>query len=165
VRATFIGHRPARRALVLVPVLGVVLLGVGFLVFRTSSRGSGCDALRDDRVLGIGSQRIHAQVADTPDAIGKGLGGRNCIDANRGMLFVFQQAGLHQFWMKGMRFPIDMVWIDDDHEVVWLERDVSPSTYPMSFFNREDPARYVLELKAGRSSELGLEQGSRIGFS
>ena len=148
----------------LLPVLGVVLLVVGSLAFRAGSNGSGCDPLRNDRVLHIGSEQIHAQVAGTPDAIGEGLGGRNCIDPNRGMLFVFQQAGLHQFWMKGMKFPIDMVWIDDDHQVVWLERNVSPSTYPMSFFNREDPALYVLELKARRSSELGLERGSTIGF-
>jgi uncharacterized membrane protein (UPF0127 family) len=128
------------------------------------SRAEACGAYRTDETIRIGSSDVDAEVAAKPAAITKGLSGRKCIAADRAMLFSFGRPGVYSFWMKGMRFPIDIVWLDGAHDVVWLERNVSPSTYPMSFLNREDPAQYVLELKAGRSRELGLRIGSHLDF-
>ena len=126
--------------------------------------GGGCGSYRSDKIVRVGSHEVHAEVANTPAAQQKGLGGRKCIGPDQAMLFEFQKAGLLQFWMKGMRFPIDMVWLDPDRRVVWVERNVSPDTYPMNFFNRGDPAQYVLELKAGNAKELGLKVGSTVSF-
>ena len=57
-----------------------------------------------------------------------------------------------------------MVWLGADRTVVWVERNVSPSTYPTNFFNRNDPAQYVLELKAGTARTLGLKIGAPVRF-
>ena len=47
-----------------------------------------------------------------PEERSQGLSGRPNLAAGTGMLFVFEQAGSYAFWMKDMRFPLDMVWID-----------------------------------------------------
>jgi uncharacterized membrane protein (UPF0127 family) len=142
-------------------------LALGLVALSTSCSGSGasaCGGYRKDKVVRIGSHRIDAEVVDTESTLEKGLGGRKCIGPDQGMLFVFKEPGVHSFGMQGMKFPIDMVWLGADRTVVWQERNVSPSTSPTSFFNRNDPAQYVLELKAGTARKLGLKIGSPVSF-
>lgn len=84
------------------------------------------------------------------------------------MLFVFDVPGKYGFWMKDMRFPIDMVWISQDGTVVHIEREVSPSTYfdfnpPKTFVNTPD-AKYVLEMASGTSEKYGLYLGTKVGI-
>ncbi len=66
--------------------------------------------------------------------------------------------------MKDMKFPIDIAWISPDKKVVGLEIDVEPSTYPDSFVNKDQPAQYVLELKANRSKTLNINLGTPVKF-
>jgi len=126
--------------------------------------GSACGHYRKDVRVTVQSQTIEAEKVVTPAARGRGLGGRPCIGANRGMLWAYALPVHISFWMKDMRFPIDIVWIGPDHRVVWLERNLEPSTYPKTFTNYGDAALYVLELKAGRAKSLGLKLGTRVAF-
>ena len=142
-------------------------LALGIAALTTSCSGSSastCGGYRKDKVIRIGSHKIDAEVVDTESSLEKGLGGRKCIGSDQGMLFVFKQPGVYSFGMRGMKFPIDMVWLGADRTVVWVERNVSPSTYPTNFFNRNDPAQYVLELKAGTARTLGLKIGAPVRF-
>ncbi len=124
-----------------------------------------CGIYRKDRVIRIGSEIINAEVASSPDERAKGLAGRPCILPSQGMLFEFAQTGQHPFWMKGMKFPIDVVWIGQDFKVASIEIDLQPSTYPAGVVNKkENPAKYVLELKANRTKELRVSQGTTINF-
>ena len=125
---------------------------------------SACSAYRSDKTVRVGSQRITAEVADTPAERSKGLGGRACITPSEGMLFVFDKPGRLPIWMKDMKFPLDIVWIDSDHKAVAIEVNVSPSTYPDSFVNKDKPAQFVLELQAERSKSLGINLGTPINF-
>ncbi|HXY18184.1 MAG TPA: DUF192 domain-containing protein, partial [Candidatus Nitrosopolaris sp.] len=69
------------------------------------------------------------------------------------------------FWMKDMKFPIDMIWISSSHKAVVVEEDVKPSTYPDRFVNPVNhPAQYVLELQAHASTRLGINPGTPIKF-
>lgn len=87
-------------------------------------------------------------VADTPARQAQGLSGRTTLGEREGLLFVFPQAGLYNFWMKDMLFPIDIIWIGEDRRVVDLTEDARPESYPKTFTSRA-PARYVLEVPAG----------------
>jgi len=64
------------------------------------------------------------------------------------MLFVFENPGIHGIWMKDMKFPIDIIWLDKDMSVISKELNVSPDTYPQVFYPSRE-AYYVLEVKAG----------------
>jgi uncharacterized protein len=80
------------------------------------------------------------------------------------MFFAFTKPGQYPFWMKGMKFPIDIIWITSTHQVAAIEVNESPSTYPASKFVNKIPAQYVLELKANRSKELRMAIGTAVSF-
>lgn len=120
---------------------------------------------RDDKTITIGSQQLKAEVVTSPQAQAKGLSGRQCIAANEAMLFEFPKPGQYSFWMKDMKFPIDMIWVAANHKVVSIKENVQPSTYPDSFTNAADQlAQYILEVQAHDSSRLRIDPGTTINF-
>ena len=125
---------------------------------------SGCGAYRDDKTVTINKTQLKTEVAQTQAQREQGLSGRPCIEPDRGMLFVFDKPGQYAIWMKDMKFPIDIVWINASHKTVGLEVNVAPSTYPDHFVNKDQPALYVLELKANRAKELGVGLGTTVSF-
>lgn len=124
---------------------------------------SACGPYRKDGIVAIDGQDISVEVVKDQNELQKGLAGRPCILPNQGMLFAFTKPGQYPIWMKGMKFPIDIVWITSDRKVAAIEIDESPSTYPDRFANKI-PAQYVLELKANRSQELHMKIGSSVQF-
>lgn len=91
----------------------------------------------------------------------KGLGGRESLADDRGMLFAYDKAGKYCFWMKGMKFPIDILWLDESKKVVHVAAHVPPESFPDSFCPPED-AQYILEVKAGLSGRSGVDVGSQL---
>ncbi len=91
---------------------------------------------------------VCVSVADTARTRQLGLSGRSRLSADEGMLFVFPEDGKYAFWMKDMRFSIDIIWLSAAGSIVHITRSVSPDTYPRTF-ESDTPARYVLELSAG----------------
>jgi uncharacterized membrane protein (UPF0127 family) len=130
---------------------------------RSTAVQTACGPYRHDGNVVIKNQVIYVEQANNSTEFETGLAGRPCIPANQGMFFAFNKDGRYPFWMKGMKFPIDIVWITSGHSVAAIEVDESPSTYPDKFVNKI-PAQYVLELKANRTNELGLKIGSTIKF-
>ncbi len=68
---------------------------------------------------------IKAEIADTLAKRTKGLAGRDKLATDGGMLFVFDKPDIHTFWMKGMKIPLDFIWIRGD-SVVDLTTKVQP---------------------------------------
>ena len=91
---------------------------------------------------------IKVTVADTPEEREQGLSGWAGLGEDEGMLFIFPEDGYPAFWMKDMKFAIDILWSSSEGVVVDMRQDVSPETYPTAFAPRSE-ARYVLELPAG----------------
>jgi uncharacterized membrane protein (UPF0127 family) len=106
---------------------------------------------------------VHAIVSDTPELRELGLGGRSGLDLNQGMLFIFQQEGMYGFWMKDMRFSIDIVWLSSDKKVIYIAQSVAPETYPASF-GPNAPSKYVLELAAGYTVAHSIKIGDQFSF-
>jgi uncharacterized protein len=95
----------------------------------------------------INSHTINVEVVDTVEERQKGLSGRDSLEDDSGMLFIFDEEDFYSFWMRDMNFSIDIVWISGDGHVVDMHQNVSPETYPQTFSSKK-PARYVLELPA-----------------
>lgn len=102
------------------------------------------------RVVQIGAQRFLVEVAATPATRERGLSGHERLAPDNGMWFVLPEAGKDGFWMRGMRFPIDLIWVSPNQRVVGAatlpvcRNAPCPITYPPA------PAAYVLEIGAGR---------------
>jgi uncharacterized membrane protein (UPF0127 family) len=121
------------------------------------------ESYRNDKLVSVGSQSLKLQVATTDQEQMVGLGGRKCIASDQGMLFIFDKAGYYPFWMKNMRFPIDIIWLSDSKQVVYMQKNLAPSTYPKSFTN-PTPVHYVIELQAGKADSLDIKSGTKLNF-
>jgi uncharacterized membrane protein (UPF0127 family) len=94
-----------------------------------------------------------------------GLMFRPSLPDDRGLLFVFEQADFHGIWMKNCRFPIDILWLDEERRVVHLEQGVPPCRAdPCPVYEPLRRARYVVELNAGQARREGAHVGTRLSF-
>ena len=147
-------------------ILGFLLLI--FFVFFSSRANETNRTTPDARIMsGTGKRELlspsghimNVEIADTSERRTLGLGGRDTIGDDEGMLFVFPKSDFYGFWMKDMRFPLDIVWLDEDFKVVYVKENVSPNTYPEIFFP-QTKAVYVLEMKGNRAENSGVVLGS-----
>lgn len=110
----------------------------------------------------IKGEVFELEVPRTPEQLALGLMYRPALPANRGMLFPFEPPRVVQFWMKNVPVAIDMVFIHEG-EVVDIESNVPPCQVEICpVYGPSVPVDRVLELRAGRAEELGLEVGDRI---
>lgn len=106
----------------------------------------------------IGGRVIKVERAVTGEQRTYGLSARSGLAKDTGMLFVFTSDDTYGFWMKDMRFPIDIMWLDASYKIVDMKERVTPATYPTVFYPSV-PAWYVLEVPAGFVQEHGLSIG------
>jgi hypothetical protein len=135
--------------------LTLIFLAVYFLFFHKT--------IENINYIKLSGQIIKVETASTPEMQEKGLSGRKEIKENEGMLFVFENSGNYSFWMKDMNFPIDIIWLNEQKEVVFFKENVSPSTFPETFSPDKD-SKYVLEVIAGFSQKNNLKIGERAQF-
>lgn len=113
----------------------------------------------------LAGKKISLEVMRTPAELRRGLSGKLSLGKDAGMLFIFPKAGIYQFWMPDMHFPIDMIWIEKG-VVVGMHQNVSNEFDPKNpkFYSVKTPAKYVLEVNAGWSRENGLKVGDKVEF-
>lgn len=109
----------------------------------------------------IGSTTVAASVADSlPERI-RGLSGTPYLPEGVVKLFVFDSLGNHAIWMKDMNYAIDIIWASKTGEVVHVEENITPDTYPESFSSPVE-SWYVVEAKAGFVAENNIVVGDSI---
>jgi uncharacterized membrane protein (UPF0127 family) len=136
----------------------------------SNTQATACGPYRKDGIVTVNGHKLNIETAAGATELTKGLSGRPCIESNWGMLFDFGHDGQYAIWMKDMNFPIDVIWINSSHTIVAMEIDFQPSTYNRQNPEKSDrrinqsPARYVLEVKANLTKQLGLALGQPIAF-
>ena len=98
--------------------LAVLASAIILLLSAAAGPSSATAVPRGDAVLIAGSHRYYLQLAVTPAQQELGLGDRVKLPLDNGMLFVYHSSGTRCFWMKGMRFALDMIWLSPGDEVV-----------------------------------------------
>ena len=132
------------------------------LVWHAPLSGRGSPAAYAQAALTVGSATVSVGIADSDEERIQGLSGIASLGAQEGLLFVFDQPDRYGFWMKDMRFPIDIIWIGEDRRVVDITRSATPETYPARFMPSA-PAQYVLEVNEGWSDAHGIVVGDHVG--
>ena len=102
------------------------------------------------KTVKIENLEIDVEVAKSADERAKGLSGRDRLDENSGMVFVFSKDSKPIFWMKDTKIALDIIWINYN-KIVGIEKNVSPSTID-----------YVLEVNAGFSDKNNIRSGQMI---
>lgn len=108
----------------------------------------------------LGGHTYSVEIAQDDASREHGLMDRTHMDADHGMLFVFQDDTPRAFWMKNTKIPLDMLFFDADSRLVSIQHNVPPCTAdPCPAYSSGAPARYVLELNGGQAQTLGLSPG------
>lgn len=111
---------------------------------------------------------VNAVVASSSGDRNKGLGKRDSLPLNEGMIFVFDHVGSYSFWMKDMKFAIDILWLDENKKVVDIAANVpaqpGKSDRDLTLYKPKADAKYVLEVNAGLSSLNNVAVGDLAEF-
>ena len=98
---------------------------------------------------------LEVQIADTDPGRARGLMFQEPLPLDEGMLLVFDDSNKRSIWMLNMQFPLDVIWIDDNSKVVFIEKNVPPCKTALetvtcpSYKGGSKDAKYVLEVTAG----------------
>ena len=109
--------------------------------------------------LTAGIHVINAELATTPQQREIGLMMRPSMEANDGMLFVFEQPGQQCFWMKNTLIPLSIAFLADDGSVVNID-EMAPQT--LDGHCSAKPVRFVLEMNQGWFAKRGIKPGFKV---
>lgn len=140
-------------------VIGIVLVLIGAIVSLIITQ------MKPRVNVKVGDGIFTARVVTDRDDLDKGLGGVNELNPNEAMLFVFEKDNKWPIWMKEMKIPIDIIWLDVDKTVVYMVKGAQPDSYPGEKFIPNDAARYVLEATAGTVDSRNIRIGSKAEFN
>ena len=124
-----------------------------------------CAARASGPYVEIKDHRFQIEIAADEAARERGLMFRESMPADRGMLFVFDDAQVRTFWMKNTPLPLDILYFDQNYKLVSVQQRVpsclnSGNNCPV--YPSEGPAQYVLELNAGTVGTLGIKPGDTM---
>lgn len=109
----------------------------------------------------IGDVSFRVEIAGTQENRVRGLSGRHNLPDGHGMLFVFENDEIRNFWMKDMEFPLDLAFFNKDKVIVDVQRNLLPCNgKDCRVYSSRAPASYVLEVNAGGLK--GIDVGSRV---
>lgn len=130
----------------------------GFKLSETSSQKA--------EVMQLGEKNINVEIVKSPEDLAKGLSGRDSLPVEQGMLFVMSKNSVPSFWMKDMKFPLDIIWINDN-QVIEVSKNVSApsggtSAQDLPRYRPTKPIDYVLEVNEGFADKNGIKDGTAV---
>lgn len=141
------------KKIIFIIIILILVIGITFAVYEYRGRNRVC--FKDNC--------FEVELAKTDEERMLGLMFRKSLGQNRGMLFIFPEEGIYSFWMKNTRIPLDIIWINENKDVVFIsehtqpcKEDFCPSITP------PEKAKYVLEINGGVSKEIGLGVGDSV---
>ena len=158
----------AKRAQVLIPIaIAEAIIGIAGIV----SLPSEVKLQQVDFPVGtikIDDIVLSVKIADTDANMARGLMFEEKLPYDKGMLFVFDKPETRSMWMLNMQFNIDVIWFDDNGNVVSIDRNVPPCMTTVEIFVckengvSSDNAQYVLEVTAGFVDEFEITEDSKL---
>lgn len=146
-------------------VLPIAIVALSACVNVNIDLGDGDDTPR----VKVDDVTFEVEVADTRALRTRGLTGRPYLGEREGMLFLPDGPEVGNFWMKGMLFPLDLIWIGRNCRVADITVNV-PVPYPgtpddeIRRYNSYPPAAYTLEVNAGEVDRFGIRVGDKVKF-
>ena len=152
----------------------IVVIGFGFIYLSPTGSGPSFDLPflpqpSKIKSIDINGVIIKAEIADNKDKRTKGLSDRISLATDSGMLFVYPEPDKYIFWMKGVKFPLDFIWISGD-KIVDIFENVQPpiegqKDSDLPVYSSPQMVDKVLELNAGVAQKLNLKVGDIIKLS
>lgn len=142
---------------------GGLLKGVG-----TNQATIAAKVAKDSTIVSIGKLSVNAKIVSSANDKKTGLSKYDTLPLDQGMLFVFDKSDIYPFWMKGMKFAIDIIWIDQNKKVVDIAKNVPPepgkNDVQLKQYKPSAASKYVLEVNAGLSDLNNINIGDTATF-
>jgi uncharacterized membrane protein (UPF0127 family) len=142
-----------------------IFITASALVFLAASCNLPIQSTYKDGTVELAGKKISIEVASTPFKRSQGLSGRDGLTENEGMLFLFDEPSRSGFWMKDMKFAIDIVWIMDG-KVVDIAADAQPQPgkqdHELAVYSPKNEADTVLELSSGWTKQNNIAIGDEV---
>jgi len=113
------------------------------------------------RGIYINDMPMWVDVADSVKEIKTGLSGRTTLETGQEMLFIFDKLDFYGMWMKDMNFPIDIIWINENLQIIDIKTQVLQKSYSEIFYPVQK-ALYVIEVNAGFSELNNIKIGDKV---
>lgn len=136
-------------------VVVVVAAAIAFMVTHFQPRSE----------VRVGSGIFNLQLATDEPARVQGLSGVDHLNPNGGLLMVFDTDSTWEIWMKDMKIPLDILWLNSDKKVIYVVKNASPQLSTNKVFKPTDKARYVIELNAGAIEQNNIKIGETALFT
>lgn len=153
------------------PLIGLFVVIVGLMIFGSAAGVAPWSFVKSpaQTTVTIGELKIKADIVKAKKEQQKGLGGREKLAEEGGMLFVFDKENKYNFWMKDVKFPIDIIWISKDKKVVdFYQKAGAQLGVPDSqlrIYSPSSSALYVLEVNAGEVEKYHIGVGNEVKFT
>ena len=134
----------------------ILVLLVVFAIFSCSKK----DVLQT-QTLKINQWNITVEIADTQETQEKGLMGRDSLDEDHGMLFVYDRDSRKSFWMKNTKIPLSIAYIAADGTIREIY-DMEPLS--TRIIDSKYSVRYALEVNQGAFERHGIKAGDKVVF-
>jgi uncharacterized membrane protein (UPF0127 family) len=138
--------------------------GLSELGFSLTPSTLPASTVKEFQTVSLGSKAYRLEVVKTDEARNQGLSGRDALLPGTGMLFLFDTADRYSFWMEKMRFPIDIVFLNNG-TIVNIANEVQPpktATEPPATVRPQQLFNQVIEIPAGDADVLGLKVGQKV---
>jgi len=160
-----------KKVFIYIALTALFIVGVAFFFNNFKSSKNNSNQVNPSLPqIKVGSTNISVELAMTQEARLKGLSGRESLDTNSGMLFTFDNTNtVRSFWMKGMKFPLDFIWIKDG-KVVQIDKNIpvppaGTEDSKLTIYASQTPVDYVLEVNAGFSDKNNIKIGDTVDLS
>jgi uncharacterized membrane protein (UPF0127 family) len=147
------------RRSILISLVALGLLAVALVPGCGGGDGAPMVVLRPEGRLEV---RVQVELARTSQERERGLMFREHLDADAGMLFLYEEEGLLAFWMRNTLIPLDMIFISADHRVVGIVENAEPQTDTVR--QVDGPSQFVLEVNGGFAAAHGVTAGTPVEF-
>ncbi len=139
-------------------LLVVMILAVGGAVFFSTGRPE-----KKTAQVVINNQTWTVETAEAEASRTRGLSGRETLPPQTGLLFIFDRPAVQTFWMKDMLIPLDIIFFDEQWQIVLVEENLTPASFPKTF-GAGVLSKYVLEINAGEAKKSGLQVKNQVRF-
>ena len=131
---------------------------------NSNSGGSSIEEVKSTSVVKVNNMTLDVILATTPSDQSKGLAIKESMNESEGMLFVFKNPQKHSFWMKDMKFPIDIIWADSEGKIVHIEKNLQPCIFllPCTSYSPLNDSLYVLEVVSNFTNKYDVKIGDQI---
>ncbi len=141
-------------------LFGILIIVIGAVIFSDSITFS----FRRTPTVTTKNMTFKVSLAKTSQEKQIGLSKENSLAQDQGMLFIFEKPDYYSFWMKNMKFPLDILFIRDN-TVVTIFTDVQtplPTDETLPVYTPEEPADKVLEVNAGSIEKYHIKKGDEV---